>query len=809
MALLQDVTYALRMIVKAPGFAAVAVITIALGLGVNTTLFSVANVVLRDPSSGMLRPRELVMVWGQLEARKGQVENGAGFAPYSDYYEYRQATDVFDLAVARRYPVKMAWEANTAVAVAQIVSGNYFDVIGVSPFMGRGFRTDETEGGGAPVVIVSYEAWQRQLDGAQDVLGRIVKLNGQPYTIIGVTPRGFASDAGYSVPTATYDYLFPADAGALRERGRAYCAFTGRLKPGVSIAQAQARVTAIAARLAEQYPATNKGMTGRVLTAEARIPEQRRSFYFVVGSFMALGVLVLLVACANVCNLLLARAETRQREMAIRSALGASRERLLRQLLTESVVLAVLGGALGLVFAHWTQALVTVWWWPDLDVRAEPRLVIDRAAVGYTGVLLLASTILFGLVPALRLSSLDLVSALKGRGTGGRGGRLSASLVTAQVATAFVLLIISGLLVRSMRAAQATDLGFDPTHVVTARMDLSFESYPKSSWPALFHEIQQKLAALPGATAASVAQGLPIVNAYFSLYSVEGEPGGEARAQTWFTHVDPEYLQTLHIPLLEGRNIQRTDDLDHPRVALVNRSFAEHYWPGQSALGHAITLTASNDKPAEIVGVFADTKFGPFSESSSRTVFLSLYQSDQPQLRLLVRASGDPKLLAGPLRDTLKAMNPDMLILDVMPYTESLQRNAFFVFRAGALFAGALASLALILAVVGLYGLLSFSVSQRTREVGVRMALGADSRHVVGLFVRRGLILTGAGLAVGFLAALAIKKLIKTYLYGISAVDPWTFLTVPLLFAAVALLASYLPARRATKVDPMEALRSE
>jgi putative ABC transport system permease protein len=811
MRLVQDGAYALRMIVKSPGFAAVAVITIALGIGVNTTLFSVANLVLRDRSTGMKNPRELFVVWGQVEAKKGAVGNGLGFAPFSDYFEYREATDAFDLAVARAYPVKMVWQSNTALAGAQVVSGNYFDVIGVTPAMGRDFRRDESEGTSGPaVVIVSHDAWQRRLDGARDVLGRSVKLNGQPFTIIGVNPKGFPSP-DFSVPTASYDQLFPADAGALLERGRVYCPFTGRLKPGVSLEQAQARITSIAARLAAQYPATNKGTTARLLSAESGDPDQRRSFLFVVGAFLALGGMVLLVACGNVCNLLLARAQARRREMAIRSALGASCGQLVRQLLTESVLLALLGGVLGLLLAHWTQILITHWWWPDLDVRAEPRLVIDRVAVGYAALLLLLSTVAFGLLPALRLSSLDLVAALKGKSTDGtRGGRLSAGLVMAQVAAAFVLLIISGLLVRSMRAAQSADLGFDPRNVLTARMDLSFESYPKATWPALFEQIQAQLAALPGAVSASVAQGLPVTQPYYTMYSVEGvDDGTEARQQSWFTNVDSLYLRTLGIPLLEGRDIQRTDDPDHRRVALVNKSFADHYWPGRSALGHVVTLDGNGGKPVQIVGVFGDMRFGRFTDASARIVFLSLYQTDQPQLSLLVRTAHEPELLAGPLRETVKKIDPDMLLLDVLPYEESLGRNAFFIFRVGAVFAAALAALALILAVVGLYGLLAFTVSQKTREIGVRMALGADSRHVVWLFVRRGLLLTATGLAVGFLGAFAIKRLITEYLYGISAMDPGTFLTVPVLFTLVALLASYLPARRATKVDPMEALRSE
>jgi predicted permease len=813
--LFQDARYALRVLRKSPGFTAVAVLTLALGIGVNTALFSVASYLLRS-LPGVTHPEQLVQVWRQTTSKEGAIGIGLGFIPFQDYFEYRRATDVFTLAAAKVHPVRMMHEGASTPGQVEVVTGNYFETLGVKPRLGRVLQEDQLEvTSGAPVAVASYSTWQRRFGGAPDVVGKSVKLNGQPFTIIGVAPREFNGLArgfriDFWVPTSAYDHLFPNDAGALTSRGRSWWIFTGRLKPGVSIEQAQDRAIAINKRLAEEF-ADDRGSEARVFANETGPPEQRRSFVFVLGGFLALGGLVLLVACANVCNLLLARAQARHREMAIRSALGASRGSLIRQLLTESALLAVLGGGLGLLLAVWTNSLITAWWWPEVDGRLDSQLTIDGHAMGYAGLLLFLATIVFGLVPALRLSSLNLVPALKGESSPRPSRRrLSGGLVIAQVGTAFVLLVISGLLVRSMRTAEQTDLGFDARNVLAAQLDLAAEGYPKSSWPRIYRDLRDRAASLPGVTSATIAGGLPMVDPNFGAAVPEGSPtAGIGHQQVWYFFADPDFLPTLHIPLLEGRNFEPTDDHDRRRVAIVTRSLAHLCWPGQSPLGHVLRMHApeTEGEPIEIVGVTADAKLGDFREHAPHGVFLSLAQSDPAVLSVVLRTTGDPRQWSNPLRRAIQEVSPEV---QSSPQTyERLLQGAFFVFRVGAMFALALALLALLLAMVGLYGVIAFGVSQKTREVGIRMALGANASHVLWLFVRRGLILTAAGLALGLLGALASTRVIGAYLYGVSPVDPTTFALAPVVFGVVAVLASYLPARRATRVDPMVALRCE
>jgi predicted permease len=812
--LVKDLQYGVRMLLKSPGFTAVAVLTLALGIGANTALYSVANELLKS-MPGVPHPEELVDVVGM---RTGQ-EGGYGLLPYADYVDYRAAEEAFVLSAVKRAFVKITWKNDSALVLAEIVSGNYFDMLGVRPILGRTFSKDETEAAvGAPVAILGWASWQNRFGGIKEIVGRTVKLNGQPFTIIGVAPKAFGGRGRqvvqeFWVPTSAYDHLVPADAGALSQRGRAYWTFLGRLRPGVSLEQAQARVTRIAERLEQGFPSTNRGITARVLREDVGDPRQARVFRFAVFAFMGLGGLVLLVACGNVCNLFLARAEVRHREMAIRAALGAGRGRLLRQLLTESIVLAALGGLAGVLAAFWTLDLLRRWR-PDVDIPITPGLVIDGGALAYAGLLLVLSTLFFGLVPALRLSSLHLIPAIKGDGPGQGSPRrlLSSGLVVAQVGTAFVLLIISGLLVQSLRAAERVELGFDPRNVLTARMDLSLEKYDKAAWQGLYRELKDRLAALPGVAGVSVSQGVPIIRSDGASFFVEGASGVEGdRQDTALIYADPDFFRTVRIPLLSGRSFEPSDDHTRPNVALVNRAFAERHWPGQNPLGRVLRLHETEGPRLEVIGVVADSKYNFVAEDRSQCVFVPLYQNDMPSISVLLRTTGEPTAWAPALRSVIKELNPEMLLLDVQPYERLLGQigGGFFIFRLGASFASALASLALLLALLGLYGLIAFGVSQKTREVGVRMALGADSRSVLWLFVRRGLLLTAAGLAAGLLAAAAATRLITTYLYGVSAIDPATFVTVPLLFTGVALLASYLPARRATRVDPMVTLRCE
>jgi predicted permease len=812
--LAKDLAYGVRMLLKSPGFTAVAVLTLALGIGANTALYGVANELLKS-IAGVPHPEELVDVIGM---RTGE-EGGYGLLPYADYLDYLAADDVFALSAVKGTLVKATWQTDSALVPAEIVSGNYFDMLGVRPVLGRAFSPDETAGSvGPPVTVIGYASWQNRFGGVADIVGQTVKLNGQPFTVIGVAPKGFIGRGRqivqeFWVPTSAYDHLVPADAGALRERGRAYWTFLGRLRRGIPLEQAQARVTSIADQLAKDHPSTNRGITARVLREDVGDPRQARVFRFAVFAFMFLGGLVLLVACGNVCNLFLARAEVRQREMAVRAALGASRARLVQQLLTESVALAALGGLAGVLTACWTLNLLRRWR-PDVDLPIVPGLVIDRGALAYAALLLVLSTLFFGLVPALRLSSLNLIPVIKGDRAGEGGPRrwLSSVLVVAQVGTAFVLLIVSGLLVQSLRAAQRVELGFDPSNLLTARLDLSLEKYDKAAWQRLYRELRDRLAALPGVVGVSVAQGVPILRPDGASFFVEGPSGAEGdRQEATLIYADPDFFRTLRITLLGGRSFEPGDDHDRPNVALVNRSFAEHYWPGQNPLGRVLRLNEAEGPRLQIVGLVADSKYNAVAEGRSHCIFVPLYQNDVPNVSLLLRTEGEPGTWAPRLRSVVREIDPEMLLLDVQPFERLLAQigGGFFIFRLGATFASALASLALLLALVGLYGLIAFGVSQKTREVGVRMALGAASKSVVWLFVRKGLLLTAAGLGAGLAAAALVTRVITTYLYGVSATDPTTFVTVPVLFAAVALLASYLPARRATRVDPMVALRCE
>jgi putative ABC transport system permease protein len=809
----QDVTFEMRLLVKSPVFTSVAVVTLALGIGVNTALFSIANFMLSSVP-GVEVPDRLVQVWGQIPKQSGS-SDGTGFLSYLDYFEYRQATDVFDLAAEQVYQMKASWNEETGRTLGDVVSGNFFDVMGVKVARGRAFTAAETEGTNGPAVtIISHMSWQRRFLG-QDVLGKTVKLNGQPFTIVGIAPEDFnglvrGAIVEFFVPTSAHDQLFPANAGALAERGRAFWLFTGRLRPGVSVQQAEARIKPIAERLATEFPQTNRGLAARVFPLTGN-PEQQRGFLFVIGAFMVFGFLVLLIACANVCNLLLARAQARHREMAIRSALGAGRGRLVRQLLTEGIVLAAVGGALGLLMAVWTNRIVMAWWSADAEVPLQRFLVVDGRTLGYTVVLLVVATVAFGLLPALRLSSLNLVDALKTDGGAARGSRrwLSGALVIGQVSAAFVLLIISGLLVRSMNKARNADLGFDPKNLLVGSIDLSLESYPRASWPTLFQDLQGKMAALPGVESACVSEGLPLIaggGTYPMKYEIDGVEGPQ---HSNFNFVDEHYLSTLRLAVVEGRNIQADDDLAHHGVALVSQSLAKQYFPGRSPVGRRLRPDFIKDPDGlEIVGVIPDIKAGDFREPS-HLVLLSVYQTERPDLNLLLRTKGEPTQWASAMRGVVKEVSPEMSLFQVGSYERQLRRGVFFIFEVGATFAFALALLALVLAIVGLYGVIAFGVSQKTREVGVRMALGAEAAHVLWLFIRRGLILTGIGLVAGLAVALALGRVISTFLYGVSSFDGATFVIVPAVLLVVAIAASYLPARRATQVDPMIALRAE
>jgi macrolide transport system ATP-binding/permease protein len=814
----QDIRYGIRSLVKSPGFTVVVVLTLALGLGANSAIFSVVNAFLLRPLP-VQNPEQLTVLGVKHE---GNMD--AHPISYLDYQDYRAHSEAFsDMSGFLLGFVGLSTGGRAERMVVSFVTPNYFTMLGLEPGLGRLILPSEGQKLGAdPVLVLGYSYWQKRFGGDPNVVGMVVHVNGQPFTIVGVVPKRFHGT--YAV--AELDGYLPLDMndlsgeskGFYTERDSHSLSVLGRLKPGVSLAQGQASLSVIAAQLEKQYPDTNKGATIHVYPENRSRPNpsNAESSPLLATVFLLLTGLVLLVACFNVANLLLVRATLRQKELAIRAALGAGRARLLRQLLTESVMLAVMGGAGGIALGWWASRLLGSIRIPgDLPFRFD--FGVDWRVFGYVSAAALLTGVVVGLLPALRASRANLNETLRegGRGTSGGAERHRARniLVVAQVAGSVVLLVAAGLFVRSLRAAQNLDLGFRSQNVLNLSMDTSELGYDKTRGKTFYHELERRVRALPGVTSASLAATVPLgYNNESDYVSGEGQEvvPGKRRPTAGYNVVGSDYFPTMGIPIVKGRAFTAEDTETSRPVAIVNEFMARRFWPGQEAIGKRFTAAEQKGISLEVIGVCRDGKFTWIFDEPGMYFFLSNEQHFKPGRTLQVRTQIPPESMSPAIQAEIRTLAPDLPTYDVLTMEQVVQGpNGFFLLRMGALFAGALGGLGLLLAVVGVYGVVSYATSQRTHEIGIRMAIGAERGDILKMILRQGLVLVFIGLGMGLVAAFAVSRSVANYLFGISAKDPVTFGGVALILMLVAVVACFIPANRATRVDPMIALRYE
>jgi len=808
----QDVRYAIRMILKSPVLSGLAILSLGLGVGANTTIFSVTNALLLQ-SVPVAEPSRLLAVYTT-------DKKNPGFGPLShlNWKDYARDGEVFEGVLGYDWtPMSLNTGGEPQVLFGQLVSGNYFDVLGVRAAVGRTFgpREDEVPGRD-PVVVLSHAFWTRRFGGDPKAVGQALNLNGAAYTIVGVAPANYTGlDVGVRpevwVPMAMNKQV-KTGINWYEERRGLFIFTVGRLKPGVTAAQAQARLAVIAQRLENEYPNDNKGRSVTVVPLERATvnPNARNGVVTVTVLLMTIVGLVLLIACANVSNLLLGRALHRRREIAVRLAIGASRRRLIRQFLTESVALAVPAAALGVVIAYWARGALLALLPPFPGIAIALHLDLDWRVLAFTTVVGVGSGILFGLLPALQASKPDVVDALKDSDrTGGTARRhfgVRDALVVGQVALSLVALVGAGLFLRSLEATRRTDPGFETKNLLSVAFDLGLQRYNQEKGEAFLRQVRERVSSLPGVAAVSHASAGPLAGSVLRSVFLEGGHEND-RTLIQVNTVGPGYFDAMRIPIVQGRAITEDDKAGGPKVAVINETMAKKFWPRGDALGKRFHFFGASEPWAEIVGVARNAKYTFLGEDPQSYIYEAHAQRYSGAQTLIVRTAGDPASMLVPVERELRALDADVPLTGLATVAKTIN-DGLWAPRAGASLLGLFGLLALVLAAVGIYSVMSYSVTQRQREIGIRMALGARRQDVLRMMLGRGMRVVAVGLGVGLLISFALARLAATLLVGISPWDATSFAGAAAVLAAVAVAANFFPTRRAAGIDPTVALRS-
>ncbi len=795
----QDIRFGFRMMRKNRVSTVIVVLALALGIGANSAIFSVMNTLLLRPLP-FANPERIMAVWSTFKDNRRALMSPANF---KDVREQSQSFQHLSTYFTRNY--NLTGGDQPEAVEAAVVSANFFDVLGVKAAAGRTFLPEEEQGGQNPVVILSHGLWQRHFGSNPGLLGQTVKLNGRGYNVVGIMPPGinFPDETKLWVPLV----LNPE---ALKDREYHHLNMIGRLKDGVPAEQAGAEINTIASRLAQQYPQSNAQRGMRVISLHEDLVGDIRLALIILTCSVAF---ILLIACANVANLLLARAVARQREIAVRLALGASRVRLLRQFLTESILIALLSGAVGLLLAQVGIDLLI-----SLSPSNIPRLAetsIDGRVLGFTLLMSLLTGVVFGVAPALRLSKTDFNESLKegkGSGAGGsRSRRMQGWLVVAEVALSMMLLVGAGLLLKSFLRLWNVQPGFDAQNVITMELSLSPSKYGTRQQVANFYQqLLSSLQTVPNVESVAAVSHLPISGKNLGLgYSVVGRPllgPGEAPSGH-YRAVSPNYFRTMQVPLKKGRDFTERDTRESPQVAIINETLARTQFPNEDPLGKQL-LIEEEKAPREIVAVVGDIKHIKLDAEAKPEIYVPYLQLTLPSMALVVRTSSDPTQMFNAVRQKVLSLDPEQPVYNMKTMEQYISASIAQQRFSGTLI-GVFALIAVILAVLGIYGVIAYSVSQRSRELGIRIALGATPGHILKLVVRNGMTQVLIGVTIGLAASLFLTKVISSLLYGVSATDPTIFVAIPALFIVVALTACYIPARRATKVDPLSVLKAE
>ena len=799
--LLRDIRYGIRSLLKRPGFTMIALMALALGIGANTAIFSLVNAVLIRPLP-FAEPDRLVWVWGNMSSGS----NRASVSP-PDYLDYRQQNTTFEeFAASIGVPIasNLTGNGEPERLNAAAVTGNYFQALGTPPALGRTFLLENEKPGNEQVAVLSYGLWQKRFGGDRAIVNKTITLDGKTCVVIGVMPQGFSFPQAAELWVPINFDISPE----MKVRKAHFMRPIGKLKQGVTLAQAQADTDAISKRLEQQYPDSNQGWNLRMVSLREQLVGNTRSTLYIL--FGAVGF-VLLIACANVANLLLVRAAGRQKEIALRTALGAGRVRIIRQMITESVLLALMGGALGTLLAFWGVELLVKLSEGSIPPTAQIR--IDATVLAFTFLTSVITGVLFGLAPALRTMRLNLSESLKegGRtdGDGTHRNRTRSVLVVLESAVAVMLLIGAGLLVRSLIQLQNVSPGFDPHNVLTMRVDLPRDKYSTAEKSGnFFSQLESRINGLPGVEHVGMVSELPLSGQPNDMpYTVEGRPpvSSDQAFDDDFRRVNTRYFSAMRIPFLRGRNFTEQEVRESAKLVIISDLLARQVFPNEEPIGKRLIM-AMNNQPFEIIGIVGDIRHRALESTPSPAMYVPSNQA--PWMNIVLRMQGDPASLAGAVRNEVRALDPDQPVA-MMRTMDQWMETAVAGPRYRTALLALFAFVALVLASTGIYGVMSYSVSQRTHEIGVRMALGARRMDVMKLVVRQGMTLVTVGVALGVLGAMALTRVMSTLLFGVTAKDPLTFVVVATLLTLVAFVACYLPARRATKVDPLVALRYE